>query len=89
MRRYHLDCVKLIIHKVIHDNFDKEWFEKSSFNWTEDYNKHNFHLVDQAKSDKINRLKILNKKPKQVQGTQEWCLYKTNMFNSIKHYKYY
>ena len=87
--KYHLDYIKLIIHKVIHNYFDKEWFEKSSFNWMEDYNKHNFHLVDQAKSEKINRLKVLNKKPKQVQGTQEWlsirqtCLTASNITNII------
>lgn len=83
--KYHKDYLQMLIHKVI---YDYETF--MNFNWQEDYRDHYYFMFEPQDEDyKKKRVEILNNKPKQVQGTQEWlrkrqtCLTASNITNII------
>ena len=88
--KFHIHYIYQLIYKVIYDNREKEWFKNlNSFKWKDDYYKFDFHFEPQKDEYKLNRVTILNNKPKQEQGTQEWlnirktCLTASNITHII------
>ena len=84
--KYHSHYLFMLIHEVIYEN-DVETY--NNLDWQDDFRYFNFQFEPQCDEYKKSRVEILNDKPKQVQGTEEWlqkrqtCLTASNITNII------
>lgn len=87
---YHKHYLFQIIHQIIYECKEKEWFCKlNSFQWKLDYEEFKFNFKPESINYKKQMVDSLNKEPKQRQGSEEWfqfrksCLTASNITSII------